>query len=432
MGDAAQSEGFKPLSLRRNFSWTLGGTVVYAGCQWLSLIVLTKLTSPEMVGQFSLGLAIAAPIVLLANMALRTVQATDARQQFEFVDYLALRLITTPLALFVIAGVAFGWNAPATAWIVFWIGVAKAFESFSDLIYGLMQQHERMDHIARSQVLRGVLSLLSMAVAVYVTRDVLWGVGAMAVAWAAVLVGYDVRNVMRAVEGKYSYIGEVLADGFRRSLRPDHLAPLLKEAAPLGFVAMLIALNPNVPRYLIQGYMGEHALGIFAALAYLLSIGTMVINAMGQAANPRLAKYYALGDEKAFWRLLGGLLAFGGGLGLLMVGAGIVVGEEALTLLYTAEYAESMTAFLVLLGAGAVSFVASFAWYGITAARSFKSQVPLFIGAVLVNGVVGAVLVPGFGLVGAAVAVGCAMLWQLIGCLWILRSATRAQPSAAA
>jgi hypothetical protein len=32
-----------PLSLRRNFSWTLAGNVVYAGCQWGMLVALAKL-----------------------------------------------------------------------------------------------------------------------------------------------------------------------------------------------------------------------------------------------------------------------------------------------------------------------------------------------------------------------------------------------------
>ena len=52
------------LSLRANFSWTFMGRVVYVGCQWGMLTVLAKLGSPEMVGRFSLGLAVTAPIIL--------------------------------------------------------------------------------------------------------------------------------------------------------------------------------------------------------------------------------------------------------------------------------------------------------------------------------------------------------------------------------
>src|SRR5262245_13252375 len=76
-----QGQGTRP-SLRTNFLWTLAGNVVYAGCQWGMLIVLAKLGTPAMVGEFSLGLAICAPIFMLSNLNLRGVQATDARGEY--------------------------------------------------------------------------------------------------------------------------------------------------------------------------------------------------------------------------------------------------------------------------------------------------------------------------------------------------------------
>ena len=47
------------LSLRSNFAWILAGNIVYAVCQWGAIVVLAKLGRSYVVGQFSLGLAIA-------------------------------------------------------------------------------------------------------------------------------------------------------------------------------------------------------------------------------------------------------------------------------------------------------------------------------------------------------------------------------------
>ena len=145
------------LSLRANFSWTFVGNVFYAGCQWGMLALLTKLVSPEMVGQFALGLAITAPVMLFASLQLRTVQATDARREYLFGDYLGLQLITTALALLVIVAVVllagYHWEA---ALVILAVGMAKAFESISDVFYGLLQQHERMDRIAKSKMIKGL------------------------------------------------------------------------------------------------------------------------------------------------------------------------------------------------------------------------------------------------------------------------------------
>ena len=93
------------LSLRANFSWAFVGNIVYAACQWGMLIVLAKLGSPGQVGQFALGLAVTAPVMMFASLDLRLLQATDALEQYRFGHYLALRIATTALATLVIGGI---------------------------------------------------------------------------------------------------------------------------------------------------------------------------------------------------------------------------------------------------------------------------------------------------------------------------------------
>ncbi len=92
------------LSLKTNFSWTLAGNVIYAGCQWGMLVILAKLGSPEMVGRFALGLAITAPVIMFTNLQLRSIQATDARGEYLFGNYFGLRLFATAIALLIIGG----------------------------------------------------------------------------------------------------------------------------------------------------------------------------------------------------------------------------------------------------------------------------------------------------------------------------------------
>ena len=62
-------------SLRLNASWTFGGNLVYAACQWGMLVALAKFGSPELVGRFALALAVTAPVYMLTNLQLRAVEA---------------------------------------------------------------------------------------------------------------------------------------------------------------------------------------------------------------------------------------------------------------------------------------------------------------------------------------------------------------------
>src|SRR5439155_274249 len=81
----------------------------------------------EMIGQFALGLAIASPVMICAGLSsLRIVQATDARSDHRFQDYLALRILTTIAGLATVAGILYFTNyPPITASVVLMVAVAK-------------------------------------------------------------------------------------------------------------------------------------------------------------------------------------------------------------------------------------------------------------------------------------------------------------------
>ena len=104
-GTRAQPRGTPVrLSLRSNFAWALAGNVGYAACQWGMIVVLARLGNSFLVGQFSLGLAIATPVLMFANLHLRAMQATDARRLYRFSEYRRLRIATTLAAMAVIWG----------------------------------------------------------------------------------------------------------------------------------------------------------------------------------------------------------------------------------------------------------------------------------------------------------------------------------------
>src|SRR5207248_2711872 len=87
--------------------------VVYAACQWGMLMAITRLGSPEMLGQFALGLAVTTPLLAFANLKAKGVQASDARREYHFREYFGLVLPMTGLALLVIAGVTLAvYNLP--------------------------------------------------------------------------------------------------------------------------------------------------------------------------------------------------------------------------------------------------------------------------------------------------------------------------------
>ncbi len=398
-----------PLSLRRNFSWTFAGNVVYAASQWGVLVVIARLGTPEMVGQFALALAITAPVIMFANLQLRAVQATDAKRAYAFADYLGLRLLTTAAALALIAAIALlsGYRAE-TALVILFVGFAKSCEALSDIVFGLLQQRERMDRIAKSLMIEGPATLAAMAAVLALTGSIAAAAAAMALVWLLQLLLYDARSAAHIL---------------RAWPRPRWHWPTLRRLAwlalPLGVTMLLLSLNTNIPRYVMERAWGEADLGIFAALTYLIVAGSTVVAALGQAASPRLAAYYANADARAFRSLLLKLVAIGALLGAASVTVALLLGEPLLALIYGPAYAAHADTFVLVMLAGGLAYVSSFLGYGMTAARFFRTQAPLFASVLFVTAAGSLTLIPSLGLRGAALALIISSGFQLVTSLGV-------------
>ena len=415
------------LTLRANVSWTFVGNVINAGSWFSMTIVLAKLGSPEHVGQFALGLATTAPIFMFATLRLRDVQATDTKQEYHFGDYLALRLITTVLALLVIVGIVsvagFQWEM---ALVILATGASKAIEAISDAFYGLFMQHERLDRIAKSMMLKGPLSLMGLGTGFYLTGSVFWGVIGLAMARAVIMVGYDLRYAALSLKPSAKLISHIIPTELPRPRwNKTTLARLAWLALPLGFVTMLISFNSNIPRYFIEGHMGAYQLGIFAAIASFQKAAPTVVQAIGRSASPRLARYYAINNTQAFRRLMLSLI----GIGVLLGGAGVLValvlGRQILTLFYGPEYALPGLFGLVMLAAG-IDYIATMLLFVITSARYFRVQLPLQLLATGAVAIACFWLIPSAGLQGAAIALITGNLFRAGGSLVAVWHAQRA------
>ncbi len=365
------------------------------------------------VGRFAFGLAISAPVITFANLALRPIQAGDALGRFAFGDYLGLRLISTTLALAAILGLAMaaspdrGTLASALA-----LGVAKAFEAVSDVVLGRFQRGERLDLVARSQVSRGVLSAGFVAAALAATGRVEIAAIGIAVAGALVLIVHDLPMVASL-------------DAPIPRFRAEVLRSLAWLALPLGVATMLSSLNANLPRYFLERSRGGADLGAFAALAYLATAGTTAISALGQAATPGLARSFASGDLRGFRRSMRRDLSLGIAVGLAGLAGSIGLGGPILSALYRPEFAAYASILPIVMMAAAFEYVGSLMGYGLTAARSFRVQPWLFGASAAVMAMSCGTLVPRFGPAGAAWSLAIASAFGMVATTACLAFALR-------
>jgi O-antigen/teichoic acid export membrane protein len=407
------------LSLTQNFVWTLGGNVIGAGCQWAVVVLLAKIASTEVVGDFALAVAVAVPIAFLGDFRLRVLFVTDAADKYPFREMLGLRLILSCLSLMVILAtcdvVGYG---RSTTLITLIVGSAYIVDSISDTYYGRFQRAERMDRIAKSLIIRNILSVTAFTLAVYFTRRLLWGVCGLALGRGLILMLYDARIgaeelCTSAVLNGPRVRQQTYFNGFRPAWNVGRQLQMLWVASPLAICAMLVSVNGYVPRYLLESFVGRREVGLYAAINYIPSGCFLAVTALGYAVFARLSKLFAKGDMVGFKLLLVKIAVIYGSLGVGGLLLSVIAGRQVLTLVYRPEYAQHVDLLRWLMIVGFVNCLTTAMQCGLTATAQFRVQVPLFAGVTAISLVGSAILIPRLGLVGASVAALISSIVQL-------------------
>lgn len=377
-----------PHSLRRNIRAAVSGNAFYALCQFGMLVALVRLTNPTEVGRYALALAIAGPAFVFANLKLRQIQVTDARGDYTFGQYLGQRLVTTCVVTMLVSGLGALWMERSQYLMLAAVVVVKALESIIDIAYGAMQRRERLPLVARAQLWRGGVGLVVFAVAAAATKSASWAVVALSATTTVQMVMNLVRVRRLDVAVRPSFVG---------------LGPLTLLALPLGAAVSVSAWATNVPRYFL-GAESPEAVGIFAALAYLMVASGLVMGSVSEAASARLANLYAAADP-AFGRTVGKLVALGAGVGVLAVVGALLLGYPVLLVVYGEEYAAEVEVLWVLSAAALVQYTFTFLGTAVNAMRRFRVQLPINIVCLAAVVLVAYFAIPQLGIMGAALAV---------------------------
>ncbi|MGI9284011.1 MAG: lipopolysaccharide biosynthesis protein [Pseudomonadales bacterium] len=411
------------LTIRSNFLALLTGRFFAALSLWLALIVVAKLSDPTTVGIYALAQAICLPMTEIARMGLREVRASDTVGEYEFGDYLGLRLLAigVALAFMIAAGMSVSHSRMVLLVILFY-ALTRCLELFSDMIYGLFQSQERMDYIARSLCMLGPLSLVLLSIGFWLTGSLVVAILGQVLAHISIVLFYDLR-----VGRQRASLEEPAS--FWPQWNMMSLRKLAVQAMPLTFATALVMIALYLPRLAVDEFLGLEALGYFAALVALAMAPSRLVHALGMASSVRLAHHHAAGERGPFIILVAKMAVGAGAIG----GAGVLLaayfGEEILRLAYTEDYASYANILVWVVAAATIRFVADVLQFGMIASRRFW-WLTFQYGSVALAAVVACYsFIPGQGLEGAALAVVVIFAVQLtvisIGLLCNLPAAER-------
>ena len=384
------------LLLLKKAKWLVGGNFVFAFSQWVILIFFARMTNQENLGQYALALAIVTPIFAVGNLQLRPLYILDvnSEQKYTYTHFYYLRLICSFIALACCLVLGLFFNVSILVLLL--VGLLKFFESYSDIIYAYYNAHDQTQLISKSLFLKGTLSVLAVAVGLYLF-DFYTALILFLIVYLVVWLFIDNLYIQKTQEIK------------KMSLDLG----MMKSAIPMGISLGIVTLQSNIPRLFLDQYASIEAVGIFTVLSYFIIVGSIFINSICQYLSPRLT--HAWNHNRAYFKkLLSMALLIAGGLGLIAIFLSYFMGEFVLNLVYGAEYVAYTDAFVLTMVAGFILYLATVLGYTLTAIGFIKQQVYLFSIVLIFSVLVSYLCIPEYGIVGGIYTLMVSYLVQCV------------------
>ena len=384
------------LLLLKKAKWLVGGNFVFAFSQWVILIFFARMTNQENLGQYALALAIVTPIFAVGNLQLRPLYILDvnSEQKYTYTHFYYLRLICSFIALACCLVLGLFFNVSILVLLL--VGLLKFFESYSDIIYAYYNAHDQTQLISKSLFLKGTLSVLAVAVGLYLF-DFYTALILFLIVYLVVWLFIDNLYIQKTQEIK------------KMSLDLG----IMKSAIPMGISLGIVTLQSNIPRLFLDQYASIEAVGIFTVLSYFIIVGSIFINSICQYLSPRLT--HAWNHNRAYFKkLLSMALLIAGGLGLIAIFLSYFMGEFVLNLVYGAEYIAYADAFVLTMVAGFILYLATVLGYTLTAIGFIKQQVYLFSIVLIFSVLVSYLCIPEYGIVGGIYTLMVSYLVQCV------------------
>jgi O-antigen/teichoic acid export membrane protein len=395
--------------LHHSAVFALVGTVVFNLCRFAVVILLAKFADAAVVGAFNGSVAWATPVVAALMLELRAAYVADARGAFTFGTYATLRWLGVAAAAVMLTAIG-AWRAavdPTLAGIAMFAAVAlgRLAWGLGELYWGVYQRHERLDLLARAQIVRGLLMALPFAVLLPLAQTLVnrgtWppdavaglaaaAAGVYAVGWLAAALAADRPRAIALgpVDAHWDWIS---------------VGRLARRTTPLGLVVLIILSCESLPLLVIDalGPGARAQVGYFGVLATAVLPVQLIVVALGQATAARVARYHR-DDAGRLIRLVARLVAIAAGLALATLGVAVVLGPWLLRVVFRPEYAAYARELVIVAAGSGLLLLAIVCGVVLTGVQRFWVQVPLQLAVLATTAVAALALIPADPVSGAA------------------------------
>lgn len=362
----------------------LCSSVLAAVFNWIQLSLITKVLSLQVVGVYTLSLAISNPVFQFFSLQLSPLYVTNRDHSYSFSDFFALRLITSVASMFfcfVLVAIVFKSDLGSIG-ISLLVFFNYAIDSVIDIFKADFQRNNRFNYLATCSIIQSAAGLIFFCVSLLCINNLAL---ALALGCAGKVISFSVY---------YKNKSSLRVSDITKPFSCKFTYRLVQKAFPLGISLLVGSLNVNISKYIVNYKFGIQDQAAYSSLSYVVVLGTLIVAPIGQVLMPKLSQLFAQGDYKSIKFYHKGfvviIIIWGG---LLTIGS-YLLGYKALRILFSPEIAEYYWLLPYIIGFSVPLFVASANGYVLTSVGIVTSQAYFSLATLAINILLYTILIP--------------------------------------
>jgi len=392
----------KKKSTLANIFYNSFGTMFYYGCQWLTTILIVRLSGYTDAGNYSLAMTFTAAFAIFALFNTRQYQVSDVAGEYSDTTYIYSRYAAMGVAFLVCAaGLLFNSYTPFQWGVILVYMLFKCGEAWVDVYHGICQKNGRMDYICYSYMMRGVLMIGVFCGVVYFSGNLLYAITAMTVCTCGVVFFYDRRAARQFIrEGDSTSFAAV--------------KQLMIILIPLVVVAVTNNLSISLPKYFLERFYDETVLGYYSSVATPSMIVQVGASTIFVPLITPLADKLAANDKKGFSDILKKVGIVFAALSLLALGVSALLGRWFLGLVFGEEILPYAYLFVPIIISTLFISINACLFPVCTVFREIKGQLAVGIAGIVSSVAASIILIKPYGMNGVVMALLITLAIQII------------------
>ncbi len=399
-------------SIAKNTLVLLVSRCVLITLGFVYILYTARYLGTEGYGIISFALALSALFIVFSDLGLGTLATREISRDHSLSNlYLSnLTILKTLLIILSAAAIVIFVNVSGyprtTIIVVYLIVVYSILLSFVNLFYSIFQAFEKMEYMSIGAIINSMTMLAGALAAIYLRLD---------------LVGFSLVYCFSIVLALMYCIAVYLRrfSHFRFDFDRAFIRHAVVEAWPLGAMAVCVVIYLRLGTVLVSMFHGDTAVGLFSAAYGLSEMATMVPAILSASLFPIISRYH-MSSRPLF------VFAFSKSVKLLVylaVPMALFVAiwaESFVTIVYGSGFTGSVPILQILIWSAAIMYASITLGVVFVTANLQMINLKINFIAMVIYVVLGLLIIPVYGIYGAAAVFLVAELCSLLLSIYVL------------